>query len=70
MKFSLQDKVMLVMTACWFAFFFLIMFTTVSDEGAPAKFLFRQILITFAVPVFALWLTGTLKNLIAWFKTR
>ncbi len=70
MKLTIQDKVMLVMTACWFAFFFMIMFTTISDESTPAKFLFRQILLTFSVPLVALWLTGTLKHVIAWFKNR
>lgn len=70
MKLTIQDKVMLVMTACWLAFFLFIMVTTISDDGTPAKFLFRQILLTFSVPLFALWLTGTLKHVTAWFHNR
>ncbi len=63
MRFSVQDKVMFGLSVCWFAFFFFIMYTTVNDDGAPAKFLFRQLLITFGVPTVALWLTGTLGRI-------
>lgn len=68
MRFSAQDKIMFVLSMCWFAFFFFIMFTTVNDDGTPAKFLFRQILLTFGVPIVALWLTGTMGRVIGRFK--
>ena len=70
MKFTLQDKVVLTLSACWFMFFFLIMFMTISDESTAAKYLFRQIILAFSVPLFVLWLTGTLKRVTLWLKER
>lgn len=70
MKLTLQDKVVLVLAALWFLFFFFIMSTMVDSDTTPAKYLFRTALLTFSVPLFVLWLTGTLKRITLWFKER
>ena len=66
MKFTLQDKVMFALCACWFAFFFMIMSTMIVDESTPAKYLFRTFLLTFSVPLICIWLTGTLGRVRVW----
>lgn len=65
---NLKNKVALTLTAGWLIFFGFIMYTQIISESEPAKYLFRTFLMAVSVPIFFLWLTDTLKHVIAWFK--
>lgn len=65
---SAKHKISLAITGCWLIFFMFIMYTQVVDDSLPAKYLFRTFLLTVTVPLFFLWITDTLKYILAWFK--
>lgn len=63
-----KNKIALAISTCWLVFFLIIMWTQIVSDSTPAVYLFRTFFVGFGTPLLFLWITDTLKYVIAWFK--